>query len=62
VKHIDVGNSQYIKELQPTTSKDVEVHEPNNGILTTVQKFFSSLGKYQHNESLKDLATPRTTL
>jgi hypothetical protein len=61
VKHVDLGDSQYRKELQPITSIDVKVRECSKDILTAVGKFFSSLAKYRPKEPFKDLGIPRMT-
>jgi hypothetical protein len=64
MKEVDLGKSQYIKELQPqhTTSKDAEGDEPSIDILTVVRKFVGVLEKYQHKEPLEDLSTPGMTV
>jgi hypothetical protein len=62
VKHVDLGDSQYQKELQPLIGTDVKVQECSKDILIAVGKIFSSLAKYQLKEPLNDLGTPRMTL
>jgi hypothetical protein len=59
VKEVDLGKSQYVKELQPqaTISKDIEGDGHNIDIPMAVGKCFVSLQKYQHKEPLEDLST-----
>jgi hypothetical protein len=47
VKGVDLGKSQYIKQLQPqpTTSTDVEGDGPNIDILIAVLNSFGNLQK-----------------
>jgi hypothetical protein len=48
VKEVDLGKSQYIKDLQPqpTTSKDAKGDEPSIDSVTVVRKFVGFLEKY----------------
>jgi hypothetical protein len=49
------------KSLEPFR-KEVVVDEPNKDDATAMSKFFSCYKKYQHNEPLKDLGIPGTTV
>jgi hypothetical protein len=42
--------------------KEVVVDEPRKDMVTTVSKFFSCHKKYQHQEPLRDLGIPGTTV
>jgi hypothetical protein len=42
--------------------KEVVVDEPNKDMVTAVSKFFSCHKKYQHQEPLKYLSIPGTTV